>query len=164
MHRPPSSWWTSIDRQAGRRSLGPRAFIVASLAAKRAARCRRPHFPLARRAGQLVGGEDSIEVAVPERGEGRLHFVDRDEIDADGEPAHSAALKAWSMSAIRSSTCSMPIESRIVSGATPTRASASGDSWRWVVDAGWATSDLASPMFTSRLKSFTESKKRIPAS
>ena len=36
--RPLSSWWTSIERQDGSRSLGPSAFIVASFAAKRAAR------------------------------------------------------------------------------------------------------------------------------
>jgi hypothetical protein len=34
------------------------------------------------------------------------------------------------MSAMRSSTCSMPIESLIVSGATPSKANASRDSWR----------------------------------
>ena len=37
-------------------------------------------------------------------------------------------------------------------------------SWRWVVDAGWMASDLASPRLRSRLNSCSESKKASPAS
>jgi len=56
-----------------------------------------------------------------------------------------------------SSTCSMPMLSRMVSGRTPALRSSSGDICRWVVEAGWQASDLASPMLTSRLNSFSAS-------
>ena len=74
------------------------------------------------------------------------------------------APRAWSMSSMMSSMCSRPIDSRTISGVIPTFASAAASSWRWVVEAGWATSDLASPMFTSRFSSRTPSKKRMAAS
>src|ERR1700719_4241154 len=47
-----------------------------------------------------------------------------------------------------SSMCSMPTLSRIISGVTPTLSCSSGDSCRWVVDAGYQDSDFASPMLT----------------
>ena len=50
------------------------------------------------------------------------------------------------MSATISSTCSMPIDSRTSSGATPAACSSSSVSWEWVAEAGWTTSDLASPI------------------
>ncbi len=60
---------------------------------------------------------------------------------------------ACERSARMSSTCSMPTQSRIIPGVTPARACSSGVIWRCVVEAGWQASDLASPMFTSRLNS-----------
>ena len=46
-----------------------------------------------------------------------------------------------------SSIDSMPIDSRTISGSTPAARCSSSDNWRCVVEAGWMTSDLASPMF-----------------
>ncbi len=67
-------------------------------------------------------------------------------------PAQAVALvRAWSMSSIRSPMYSRPMESRMVSGGMPATTSSSLVSWRWVVDAGWLTSDFASPRLTSRL-------------
>ena len=51
----------------------------------------------------------------------------------------------------------MPIDSRIVSGSTPALRCCSGDIWRCVVEAGWQASDLASPILTSRVISFSAS-------
>ena len=54
-----------------------------------------------------------------------------------------------------SRTSSMPTDSRTNSGVTPvSRCSDSLSCW-CVVEAGWMTSDLASPMLASRLKSLT---------
>ena len=44
-----------------------------------------------------------------------------------------------------SSTCSMPMLSRIISGRHTGLPCSSGDICRWVVEAGWQASDLASP-------------------
>ena len=63
-----------------------------------------------------------------------------------------------------SSMCSMPIDSLTMSSDTPARFSSSGESWRWVVEAGWQASDLASPILTSRVISFSASWKRAPPS
>ena len=52
-----------------------------------------------------------------------------------------------------SSICSMPTLSRIISGRTPAWLCSSADICRWVVEAGWQASDLASPILTSRLNS-----------
>jgi hypothetical protein len=68
------------------------------------------HRPLTRRAGDLVVGEDATEITIAEIRQSRLHVVDGDEIDANGQPwqvsawpldclalvriAHSAALSA----------------------------------------------------------------------
>ena len=41
--------------------------------------------------------------------------------------------------------CSMPMDRRTVSGLTPARASSSGESCRWVVDAGCVASERVSP-------------------
>jgi Zn-dependent protease with chaperone function len=73
-------------------------------------------------------------------------------------------LLACSMSSIRSSMCSMPIDSRTRSSETPALASSSGDSWRCVVVAGWQASDLASPMLTRRTIRFSASMNFAPAS
>ena len=169
---PAALLLADFDRAPGRQPVArPERLHRRLLCRKTGRQVPRPHPSPTRRARDLVIGEDASEIAVAEARQGVLDLVDRDEVDPDGHrrptggrAAHSAALSAWSMSSMRSSTCSMPIESRIVSGATPTTARASGESWRCVVEAGWATSDLASPMLTSRLKSLTESKKRIPAS
>src|SRR5579863_1367723 len=68
-----------------------------------------------------------------------------------------AAASAWSISSMMSQTCSIPIESRMVSGWMPAMRCCSADIWRWVVEAGWQASDLASPILTSRVISFSES-------
>ncbi|MOA43909.1 hypothetical protein D3C78_1730890 [compost metagenome] len=60
--------------------------------------------------------------------------------------------------------CSMPIDRRTRSRDTPARASSSSLSWRWVVEAGWQASDLASPMLTRRTTSLSASMKRAAAS
>ena len=49
-------------------------------------------------------------------------------------------------------------------GGDPHRDQLLGVSCRCVVDAGWLTRDLASPMFTSRRNSFTRLKNPMPAS
>src|ERR1043166_1611271 len=69
----------------------------------------------------------------------------------------SALASAWSRSPMMSSMCSMPMLSRIISGFTPALSCSSGDICRWVVEAGWQASDLASPMLTSRLTSLSPS-------
>ena len=57
-----------------------------------------------------------------------------------------------------SSACSMPKRrGEIISGVTPAFARASSLICRWVVEAGWQASDFTSPMFTSRLISFSRS-------
>ena len=56
-----------------------------------------------------------------------------------------------------SSICSIPMLSRIISGRTPALCCSSGDICRWVVEAGWQASDLASPRFTRRVISFSVS-------
>src|SRR5204863_8886581 len=78
--------------------------------------------------------------------------------------ARVAAASAWSRSARMSSMCSMPTLSRIVAGPRPACRCSSADICRWVVEAGWQASDLASPRFTRRLKSLSASEKRVPAS
>ena len=60
--------------------------------------------------------------------------------------------------------CSRPMDRRTISGRTPTWARAAASSWRCVVDAGCATGDFASPIFTRRLNNLTVSKKRMLAS
>src|ERR1039457_297645 len=65
--------------------------------------------------------------------------------------------RAWSRSAIRSSTCSRPTDSRTRSSVTPLANWSSALSWEWVVEAGWMISDLASPTLASRLNRLTAS-------
>ena len=50
-----------------------------------------------------------------------------------------------------SSICSMPMLRRIISGVTPALLCSAGDICRWVVEAGWQASDLASPILTEPL-------------
>ena len=56
-----------------------------------------------------------------------------------------------------SSMCSMPTLSRIISGVTPAFRCSRAGICRWVVEAGWQASDLASPILTSRLISLSAS-------
>src|SRR5690606_37468309 len=74
------------------------------------------------------------------------------------------ASSAWLRSARMSSICSMPMDRRTMSRGTPAFCSSSSLSWRWVVDAGWQASDLASPILTRRTTSCSASMKRAPAS
>ena len=138
------------------RCRGPPA--AESLTARRAHRGRALLHPLpaiaaqpsaggARRPG-LRGVDHRLTTTPPEPG--------------GGHPV--ARLNAWSMSAMRSSTCSKPIDRRMVSGRMPAAMSSAGESWRWVVDAGWMASDLASPRLRSLLNSCSESKNTRPAS
>ena len=76
---------------------------------------------------------------------------------------HCAATSDCSISAIISSICSMPTDSRTRSELTPARANSSSLSCRWVVLAGWQASDLASPMFTNLLISCRASINFPPA-
>ena len=59
---------------------------------------------------------------------------------------------------------SRPIDRRTVPGATPALASSSSVSCEWVVEAGWMTRDLASPMLATTGRSCTPSAKARPAS
>src|SRR5579863_880176 len=52
------------------------------------------------------------------------------------EKSVEACAKAWPRSSRISSMCSMPTLKRIISGVTPTFACSSGESCRWVVEAG----------------------------
>ena len=58
-----------------------------------------------------------------------------------------------------SSMCSMPTDMRMRSLDTPAVANSSSLSWRWVVDAGWQASVLASPMLTNLRIRLSESMK-----
>ncbi len=57
----------------------------------------------------------------------------------------------------------MPTERRTSSGVTPVAACSSTESCGWVVEAGWMTSDLASPMLARSEKSFSALMKLLPA-
>jgi len=63
-----------------------------------------------------------------------------------------------------SSMLSRPIERRTISGGTPARASSSSFSCRCVVEAGWITSDFASPMLAKWLTKVSASMNFTPAS
>ena len=67
-------------------------------------------------------------------------------------------------SSIRSSGCSRPIDRRTVPGVMPAAASAASSMRKCVVEAGWITSDFASPMFARCEKRRRPSMKRRPAS
>jgi hypothetical protein len=87
----------------------------------------------------------------PETGGLRLIPVAR--FRSDVGCGRSPAAIRMSRSARMSSRCSIPTQSRIMSGVTPAFACSSSESWRCVVEAGCAASDFVSPMFTSREKS-----------
>ena len=59
---------------------------------------------------------------------------------------------------------SIPTASRTRPGVTPAADCSSGVSCEWVVDAGWMTSDLTSPMLATWLCSSRPSTNRLPAS
>src|SRR5271156_4153868 len=67
-------------------------------------------------------------------------------------------------SASRSRRSSIPTDKRTSSGVTPVSLCSSTVSWEWVVDAGWITSDLASPMLASKENSLSELISFLPAS
>src|SRR5262249_35146103 len=90
-----------------------------------------------------VGGEGEVTLETGLRPRGHL-------------PVPWLALRAWSRSARMSRTSSIPTDSRTISGVTPVARCSSADSCWCVVEAGWITSDLASPMLASRLNSLTE--------
>src|SRR5438105_6897721 len=96
---------------------------------------------------------------------GRQHFLERlavlDDLVADH--AFAASLSAWSMSHRMSSSVSMPTEMRIMSGVTPALTRSASSICLWVVDAGWMTSVLASPMLARWLMNCAASMKRSPA-
>ena len=75
-----------------------------------------------------------------------------------------AVLSAWFRSAMMSRMSSMPTESRTSSGVTPVSTCSASLSCWCVVEAGWMTSDLASPMLASRLNSLSELMSLRPAS
>src|SRR6185295_3357323 len=86
------------------------------------------------------GGLGNIEVgAAGRRGDGAA---------VDGEihgQAFTAARSAWPRSSRMSAGSSRPTERRIMPSPMPASFSAAASSWAWVVEAGWMTSDLASP-------------------
>ena len=61
---------------------------------------------------------------------------------------------ACARSAIRSALSSSPTDTRTHAGEIPADSSSLWDSWECVVEAGWITSDLASPIFALIQKSF----------
>jgi len=71
--------------------------------------------------------------------------------------------KAWSKSAMMSSTSSMPTDTLTKSGVTPAESCSSGLSCWCVVVAGWMTSVLASPMLARCEASLTLSMNFDPA-
>ena len=65
------------------------------------------------------------------------------------EYAYLIAAKAVSSASIRSSICSVPIESLMVFGFMPCSRSSDSVSCECVVEAGWITSDFTSATFAS---------------
>src|SRR5205814_3122456 len=106
------------------------------------------------------------------RGRGRRRDDTPDGLGHPAAPTRSPAVEAWpsaidsarSRSAIRSSTCSSPTDSRIRSGVVPVVSCSSAVSCEWVVDAGWMINDLASPTLASSEKIVTLSISFRPAS
>src|SRR5580698_6729277 len=74
-----------------------------------------------------------------------------------------AAFSARLRSSIRSSGSSRPIDRRIVPSAMPAAASASASMRKCVVEAGWITSERASPTLARCENSESASMKRRPA-
>ncbi len=118
--------------------------------------------------GRPTRGDPSRSVGRPPRSAGarRRRTPCRAHPQVDGHPAAPTrspsveasavdAASACSRSAIRSSTCSRPTDSRMRSGVTPVAACSSGSSCECVVEAGWMISDFASPTLASRLKIWT---------
>src|SRR5438876_3774630 len=83
--------------------------------------------------------------------------------DLVADHALAAAASAWSMSQRMSSSVSMPTDMRTMSGVTPAFARSASSICRCVVDAGWITSVLASPMLARWLMNCAASMKRSPA-
>src|SRR5690606_37742321 len=64
-----------------------------------------------------------------------------------GNADHASTSSAWERSAIMSSICSIPTETRTTSGPAPDSSSSCSDNWLCVVEAGWMISDRVSPRF-----------------
>src|SRR5580698_4995893 len=124
-----------------------------------------------RKQGRVRHIVDDAELEAFEAPSGARAFQDRRHQDqptarlgAISMTSPAEASSACDRSAMMSSTCSMPMHSRIISGFTPACSSCASVNWRCVVEAGWQASDLQSPILTSRLKSLSASWKRLPAS
>src|SRR5579862_353554 len=124
-----------------------------------------------REQGRVRHVVDDAELEAFEAPSGARAFQDRGHQDqptarlgAISMTSPADASSACVRSAMMSSTCSMPMHSRIISGFTPACSSCASVNWRCVVEAGWQASDLQSPILTSRLKSLSASWKRLPAS
>ena len=68
------------------------------------------------------------------------------------QPSYS---KACARSLIRSALDSNPTDTRTHAGEIPADSSSLWESWECVVEAGWITSDLESPIFAVIQKSFS---------
>ena len=93
--------------------------------------------------------------AVGIRGAAVISLVSKGQLPLTGDVLcadHLTASNAAFNVAIRSSTFSIPIESRIVFGLMPCSSSSSSVLWLCVVVAGWITSDFTSATFASREK------------
>mmetsp|Transcript_6441 Transcript_6441/g.26462 ORF Transcript_6441/g.26462 Transcript_6441/m.26462 type:complete len:358 (-) Transcript_6441:170-1243(-) len=86
-----------------------------------------------------------------------------DELHAVGSD-FAAALRARLRSSIRSAGSSRPMDRRMVPGPMPAWRSAASSMRKWVVLAGWMTSDFASPTLARCENSFSDSMKARPCS
>src|SRR5690606_22507773 len=77
---------------------------------------------------------------------------------------HQIASSPCDRSAMMSSICSMPTDTRTTSGPAPVASSASPSSWLCVVEAGWMISERVSPRLARWLNIFTEETSFTPAS
>ena len=106
-------------------------------------------------------------------GPGPVHHLDvgqvagassRDARRSGDRSSYAAASIAWSTSQTMSSRVSSPTETRTMSSRHPGPAQPSSSSRRWVVEAGWMISVLASPTLARCEHSSQASMKRRPAS
>ena len=72
--------------------------------------------------------------------------------------------RAWAISSIMSSRCSIPTESRTNPGVTPAEICSSGFNCSCVVDEGWIAKVFASPMLAKWDTSFKDEINFCPAS
>ena len=84
---PPALVLADLDRSPGRQPVArPERLHRRFLRRKTRSEVTSAHLSLTGCAGELVVGEHATEVPVTEMRQSRLHLVDGDEIDADGEP------------------------------------------------------------------------------